>query len=235
MDIDHWLKLLGELTALLQVIIWPLLVVIAFVYLGGTLKSYLNDIRKDKNISEVNAEAGPTGIKINIKREVEIATNLVLAQKNKQPLSEPDVVQVENETEEVLNLVNNATTSHTIDRVAGAKVLWVDDKPANNTFERRALEALGIQFTLSTSTEDALDKVRANSYSVIISDMGRPSDRRAGFTLLEKLRALHIRTAFIIYSKVKLSETELPREGDCIIPKDTNELFQQVLDAIRKA
>ncbi len=61
-------------------------------------------------------------------------------------------------------------------RLQGARILWVDDRPDNNRFERQALEALGIDIDLSTSTDDALGKIRRRSYDLIISDMGRPPD-----------------------------------------------------------
>jgi DNA-binding NarL/FixJ family response regulator len=51
-----------------------------------------------------------------------------------------------------------------------------------------------------TSTEAALQMVSADDYSVIISDMGRPPDPRAGYTLLDALRKKGYKTAFIIYA-----------------------------------
>jgi PleD family two-component response regulator len=44
------------------------------------------------------------------------------------------------------------------------RILWVDDRPENNLYPRRALEALGIQVTTSTSTQDALEKLRIRSH-----------------------------------------------------------------------
>lgn len=65
------------------------------------------------------------------------------------------------------------------------RVLWVDNLPSNNRYERTMLHALGMFVDLSTSTEDALAKVAARGgYDVIISDMGRPHDAQAGYTLL---------------------------------------------------
>ena len=34
-------------------------------------------------------------------------------------------------------------------------ILWVDDRPGNNIYERQTLESMGITFTLALSTEDA--------------------------------------------------------------------------------
>jgi CheY-like chemotaxis protein len=76
-------------------------------------------------------------------------------------------------------------------------VSWVDDKPDNNVFER---SSLGLSFVLAKSTEEALEKAARHRFDVIISDMGRPPDQRAGYALLEKLRACGDRTPFIIYA-----------------------------------
>jgi CheY-like chemotaxis protein len=64
--------------------------------------------------------------------------------------------------------------------------LWVDDFPNNNIYERQALEALGVNFVLATSTEEALKKISRQRFDAIISDMGRPPDSRAGYTLLDQ-------------------------------------------------
>jgi len=76
----------------------------------------------------------------------------------------------------------------------------VDDRPDNNLYERRALEALGIRFALSTSTDDAVTQLRYQRFDLIISDMGRPPDPQAGYTLLDKLRSEGDRTPFVIYA-----------------------------------
>jgi CheY-like chemotaxis protein len=78
-----------------------------------------------------------------------------------------------------------------------SQVLWVDDNPGNNVHERRALEVFGINFVLAKSTEEALEKIQQQSFDAIISDMGRPGDSTAGFTLLQKLRSAGNKTPFI--------------------------------------
>jgi PleD family two-component response regulator len=86
-------------------------------------------------------------------------------------------------------------------RLQGRLILWVDDHPDNNRYERRALEALGVRFVLSTSTDDALDQLRRQTFDLIISDMGRPPDPQAGYTrsstlsrpVVEALRAARTR------------------------------------------
>ena len=70
------------------------------------------------------------------------------------------------------------------------RILWVDDRPNNNTYEREAFEAIGLQITLALSTDEAIDKLYLNryGYSVIISDMGRREGPDEGYVLLDKLR-----------------------------------------------
>jgi len=79
MNIDQWIKMLEVMVQMLQVLIWPLLALFALLYLGKTLKNYLIDLGRDKNVSEVSAEAGTTGLKLTVKRQVEAATMLMHA------------------------------------------------------------------------------------------------------------------------------------------------------------
>src|SRR6516225_6613525 len=68
-------------------------------------------------------------------------------------------------------------------------VLWVDDRPDNNIFERAAMEKYNVQFVLANSTEEAIAKLSSAPFDAIISDMGRPPDPRAGCTLLQAVRS----------------------------------------------
>jgi CheY-like chemotaxis protein len=79
-------------------------------------------------------------------------------------------------------------------------VLWVDDRPSNQLYERRALEQLGITFTISTSTDDAVGKLVQHHYDAIISDMSRPPDDRAGYALLDQVRRLRPAIPVIFYT-----------------------------------
>jgi CheY-like chemotaxis protein len=80
------------------------------------------------------------------------------------------------------------------------RILWVDDKPDNNIYERRAMEAYNIQFELALSTKKALAKLQQTSFDAIISDMSRPWDPEAGYTLLDALRKSGDLTPFFIYA-----------------------------------
>lgn len=114
-------------------------------------------------------------------------------------------------------------------------VLWVDDLPSNNVYERRTLEELGIRFTISTSTDDALGKLIRHRYDVIISDMGRPPDNRAGYTLLEEARRMGIKSPFIIYASSDRPEHKAEAQmrgalGSTGTPSILFDLVKQALD-----
>jgi CheY-like chemotaxis protein len=80
------------------------------------------------------------------------------------------------------------------------KILWVDDNPDNNIFERQAMQAYNIKFELAETTGEALAKLQKEKFDAIISDMGRPPDMQAGYTLLNALRTSGDLTPFLIYA-----------------------------------
>jgi CheY-like chemotaxis protein len=90
-----------------------------------------------------------------------------------------------------------------------------------------------IQILLSTSTEDALEKLKKNSFDVIISDMGRPNDPKAGYTLLEAIRRSGNKTPYIIYAGSRSAEhiAEAKKRGAQGTTNRPDELFQMVLQA----
>jgi CheY-like chemotaxis protein len=96
------------------------------------------------------------------------------------------------------------------------------------------MEALGIRFVLATTTEEALEKLNQQQFDAIISDMGRPPDPRAGYTLLDRLRSRRNQTPFIIYSNSRDPEhiAESRRHGAIGCTNDSTELIEMVLSAI---
>lgn len=117
------------------------------------------------------------------------------------PLSQPEAIA---KTLQTLVLVpgsaSHAAPTYTPQaQRTGLSLLWVDDRPSNNVHERRTLERMGITVAISTSTDDALGKLVQHHYEAIISDMSRPPDMRAGYTLLEQVRTLGVGAPFILY------------------------------------
>lgn len=84
--------------------------------------------------------------------------------------------------------------------VPGLTLLWVDDKPANNRSEAAALRRRGLRVLTALDTASALQLLQSEHVDAIVSDMGRPGDRRAGLTLLSALRERGLRCPFLLYT-----------------------------------
>lgn len=172
---------------------------------------------------------------ITIKQQVEAAVYTTMAA-SLRPV-DPDAPQGESGVQagEIIGLVRGAAESNAARGLANSSILWVDDRPANNVYEKYALEALGIKITLSESTDDALKKISVFKYDVIISDMGRPPDPQAGYTLLDALKRLGKYPPFIIYAGGRspgLSAITKER-GGWDTTNRPQELIQFVLSALK--
>ena len=231
MYIEDWIKIAEVIVSLIQVIIWPVVLLIILLYFKTSLKNFIS------NIGEFSLKAGSSGIEASAKRpQIEAAALLGAASVRKSNELESDQEPLnEDKVREIASLVSDSVTSYSDSRrLNEASVLWVDDRPENNIFERKSLEALGIRFTLSKSTEDALEKLRLHRFNAIISDMGRPPDPKAGYTLLDTLRKSNIKTSFIIYAGSNKPEhkEEAKRRGAQGSTNDPTELFQLIISAI---
>lgn len=80
------------------------------------------------------------------------------------------------------------------------RILWVDNRPENNVYERKAFEAQGIEFTLARSTDEAMKILQNQKFAAIISDMDRPEGPEEGYVLLDKIRQNGDNTPFFIYA-----------------------------------
>lgn len=137
--------------------------------------------------------------------------------------------------EQVVRVVQEATPRHANTKTErGPTVLWVDDRPENNTYERQAFEALGIKFALSLTTSDALAQLGQRSFAAVISDMGRKEGPREGYGLLDALRARGDQTPLFFYASSNAPEhkRETLQHGGQGCTNDANELFKMVTRAV---
>ena len=115
-----------------------------------------------------------------------------------------------------------------------SEILWVDDNPQNNVYERQAFEALGYHFTLASHTNQALELLKSNKYVAIISDMGRSEGSREGYVLLEQVRKMDTTVPYFIYAgsnSVENQKMTLSNGGQGTT-NNPAELFQMVMKAI---
>jgi CheY-like chemotaxis protein len=113
-------------------------------------------------------------------------------------------------------------------------ILWVDDCPENNTFERQAFEAMGLQFTLAQSTNEAFERLSQARFAAIISDMGRREGPREGYVLLDRLRKEGDSTPLFVYagSNSQQHKRETQKHGGQGCTNSAQELFEMVTRAI---
>jgi DNA-binding NarL/FixJ family response regulator len=92
-----------------------------------------------------------------------------------------------------------------------------------------------MQFVLARSTAEAEDLLRSRSFDAIISDLGRPGDRRAGFTLLARARISHPTAPYFIYCGSRAPELvrEAQTRGAQGLTDDPAELISMVVTALR--
>ncbi|MDL1895179.1 response regulator [Anaerolineae bacterium CFX7] len=219
--------LLAVIVSLIQAIAWPLFALLVFMNLRSPLKKFVD------NAGEVSVKG--LGVEATAKRQLEAAALLGAASVSKETLgasgsSAPD----QGRAREIANVVSQAGKTEVVRQLSEATVLWVDDNPNNNLYERSALETLGIRFTLALSTKEALEKLQTHDYDVIISDMGRGSESRAGYDLLEQLKKSGNTTPFIIYSGSKLPQhiAEARQRGAFGTTNNPQELFDLVIRAL---
>ena len=114
------------------------------------------------------------------------------------------------------------------------RILWVDDRPGNNTYERQVFESLGLTFDLAVSTDEALERLSSSRYGAIISDMGRREGPREGYRLLDAVRVSDTITPFFIYAGSNAPEhkREAAEHGAQGSTNRANELVDMVTQAL---
>lgn len=230
MDIEQYTKLLEAIATLIQAFGWPLLVLFLVLYLGRPLKKFIGDV------GEFTFKAGASGLEATARKQLEAAASLgaAVAGKTGDTVKEK-TLQHEDKARDIADLVSQVINPREIRRLSQTSILWVDDNPFKNVRERRLFESLGMRVSISTSTEDALEKIRVYNYDVIISDMGRPPDSHAGYTLLAEKKKMGNETPYIIYAGSNAPEhkAEARKNGAIGSTNDPQELFQLVVNAIQ--
>jgi CheY-like chemotaxis protein len=115
------------------------------------------------------------------------------------------------------------------------RILWVDDRPDNNVYERHAFESIGIEFTLAMSTREALNLLSKRRFAAIISDMGRKEGPTEGYVLLDAVRANDQKTPFFIYagSNASAHKKEAIDRGAQGSTNRVQELLDMVVEALQ--
>jgi CheY-like chemotaxis protein len=122
-----------------------------------------------------------------------------------------------------------------------ARVLWVDDRPANNEFERKWLRPHGIVFDSVVSTDEALEQLASESYDLVITDLGREhsSDQSAtaGAAFLDQPIVRSGGPPVIVYagSWAVAQRDELIGRGALDVMSNREHLFDTVLGVLGRS
>jgi CheY-like chemotaxis protein len=116
------------------------------------------------------------------------------------------------------------------------RMLWVDDRPNNNIYERKTFESMGFYVELSLSTQEALEALAKRRFAAVISDMARKEGSDEGYVLLEKLRQKDEGTPFFIYSSSNAlkHKREAQKRGAQGYTNRPDDLVQLVLQHLRE-
>ena len=114
------------------------------------------------------------------------------------------------------------------------QILWVDDSPENNVYERNVLEQYGLDFTLALSTQQALDFMQHNKFALIISDMRRKEGEDEGYVLLDNIRKNNKEIPFIVYAGSSKEEykNEILKRGGQDYTNTPRELIDAVINTL---
>jgi CheY-like chemotaxis protein len=156
----------------------------------------------------------------------------------KQPDGFNDSLTTQRQLDSIVELVSKTSSADKNPKIEKwrSRILWVDDRPENNVYERHAFESQGIEFSIALSTDEALEMLNNNKYAVIISDMGRKEGPKEGYLLLENIRKSGDKTPFFIYAGSNLPEhKKLDREqGAQGSTNHAQELFAMVMNVVNK-
>jgi len=130
--------------------------------------------------------------------------------------------------------VARAFDPETADRLVGRSILWVDDHPTNNELAVRALRKMQLDIEQVTSTEAGLEAMRHRHFDLVISDMGRGDNMKAGYELLASIRQHNNHIPYLIFASSDSPEfrQEAQRRGAQLSTNDMIELIDRVVSEL---
>ncbi len=219
MDAAASVSVFATVVDLVGVLAWPAVVLFVLVRFGSSIGAFLSEV------GEFTLKAG--SVEASAKR-ARAAAALGAAGTKGDAGDAADAGAI-------ADVVAHATRPRAARRLHGSTVLWVDDHPDGNRFEREALGAVGVRVVLSPSTDDALATLAARPVDAVVSDMGRQSDSRAGYALLDALRAQGADIPVFFYSAdggAPAHRAEARRHGAQGSTGRPDELFEMVTGAL---
>ena len=114
----------------------------------------------------------------------------------------------------------------------GARVLWVEDHPEHNAWERELFRSLGVVIVPVESTRSALACLETEPFDLVLSDIPRGGEEGGIEGAREIRRAMP--SLPIVFYVGSLTSRQVPEVASGIT-NDPNELLHLVLDRLERA
>ena len=130
--------------------------------------------------------------------------------------------------------VSRAFSPTIAENLTGKSILWVDDNPSNNRLLVRTLERLGLDVEQAISTDTGLLAMQVRRFDLVISDMGRGANMRAGYDLLKAIREQGNQVPFLVFagSDTPQFRREAAERGAQLSTNDMLELMDWVVNLL---
>jgi len=126
---------------------------------------------------------------------------------------------------------------HALDSLRHGRILWVDDHPEWNRDLIRLFERLEMVVHVVRSTDEALARLRAGTYDLVITDMWRDTEHpscAAGLTLMDAMSRRRHQPPIIIWAAQ--FDPKLGMHPAAFgYAKHANELVHLVIDVMERA
>lgn len=215
--------LLEEGVALLQVLVWPLLL----LYVLRTYREEIGELLG--NLRYVSVGGTTLEFREAVEAAAETAARLGVVQGGKASggagIGEID----EREAHEIALVVGDAVLSGWPRRGRRLSLLWVDDEPGNIELERAAFEELGLNVAHVATETEAIDRLGrpGADIDVVVSDMNRGGDEEAGYGLAERVHE-EFGLPVVLYTHRDVDEG---RPGLVGVARSPRQLFELVRKA----
>jgi CheY-like chemotaxis protein len=114
-----------------------------------------------------------------------------------------------------------------------SQILWIDDEPWSTRTERAALTALGVVIETATSDDDARQRLVADRYDVVVSDIARGDRNQAGVEFISTIREYDTAVPIIFYIRNMDLDRGTPY-GALGLTNRPDELVDLLLDALER-
>lgn len=115
----------------------------------------------------------------------------------------------------------------------GARLLWVDDHPANHAWERELFRSLGVVIVSVESTPSALACLQTETFDLVLSNIRREDESPDGVEGAMQIHAARPTVPILFYVQ-NLTGTRIPEPASGITD-EPNELLHLVLDRLERA